>query len=1399
MKPYFTLRSWLAKRSTSVLVLGVTAAFVLAAVSGCNGKLKLMQLQSQSGPITVSGVVMAGNRPIHGSAVQAYAAGTNVDGAASAARPLVPAPRDSDNSGAFTLSFSCPSYSTDIYLIASGGTSSNLVESNGAIALMADLGPCGDIVSSSPVIVNEVTTIGSIWPNEQNMSSETIPGITYTATTSMATNAAVDQLVSVSQGTSPGSGIPDGYAVQSSKIHTLADAMHNCVDSAGGEAGDGSPCGSLFSLTTLPGAAPPTNTLDAMLDIAKNLDANLTEIFDLASNSSAPPFVPALSAPPASWDLQLIEIPAAPEIVPASGNYAYGQQITIADSTTDAVIHYTIDGSEPTVNSPIFTNPLSLTASETIHAAAFTDETPSASSTASYSLTALPNPAISPAPGTYNSTVDVVLSESDSSAVICYTTDGSSPSASSPHYSGAIHLLNSATIRAIAIAGALSSGIASSSFTLAAPPPPSFSPAPGTYTAPANIQLGDSDHTAKIYYTTDGSPPSPSSMSYKGAIPVTVSTTIRAVAVDGGLSSMVGSASYAVSILPHLVFSAVPSAPVAGAPMALFSVTAEDANGNSLDTTNVPITVSLVTNDPFSALFGTTTENTVNGAAEFSGLIVNDPGSGYMLQAAAPGFSNGISSAFSVSNSAVGNAGSIPPNSVFNPPAENACQSPYDEFYESEPGVYAYWPLCEPGTNPSFYDYAGIFDLTKTAEAVVIPEFGYGIVTGGAEGPVDDGETAAQVQTAAYFAESQDIPVNKNAGALAVWVNTGAQSSSSPMISLSAISGSSAVAISTQKGDGGICFSGTYKTSAGTSATASKCGYTANAWHRVVSTWNSGSLSLYVDGQAAASTTYSGGLDDKIFYYRLFPGCCGNVRQQMTLAKAAISNQAWSAAQAAADYKPELTMPPTGGVYITADQLGTIHRDVLGYGDENSDLSTSALQSALKTGLGAAGVTSLRYASGTLGIQADLANWRGGVSCTKTRGVTAPPITAATNNNLDTYIPQIAKPLQLDLMYTVNYGTDPPLCDAGGDPVANGANLVNYANIVKKYGIKYWEIGNEQYSTGSETDFHPTPGDGASYAGYEKQFYTAMRAQDSSIKIGIPIGQGIYSWLTKWTYPAMANASYDAVIYHSYPVKDPVSDGNTLYQERVHSSLTRIRGSLLAVQTELLNFGKDPDAIWITEWSGNVSSGKWSRQSMGAVIPLFTTIQLAEYMRAGIPFANWLNQGTTNVCSPYNFDYTGFNTYSWWNCGSTALTYTGPVPSTGEIHVGMKAGDLMPAARAFQLLSESGFATEGEHMLRTLVDVKTSPWLLGYGATHGSSYALILINRDRDNTHTVPVQIAGMLSGKTVKQWVYGRAQYDQTASGNWSTAPQEGTTTGTWNGTFQATLPPWSVSVFVF
>src|SRR6185436_16720110 len=81
-------------------------------------------------------------------------------------------------------------------------------------------------------------------------------------------------------------------------------------------------------------------------------------------------------------------------------------------------------------------------------------------------------PAISPAAGTYVTSVTVSITDSTPGAVIRYTIDGSTPTPSSPVYAGPFAVTQTRTVKAMATAsGMTNSDVASSSYTVKAATP----------------------------------------------------------------------------------------------------------------------------------------------------------------------------------------------------------------------------------------------------------------------------------------------------------------------------------------------------------------------------------------------------------------------------------------------------------------------------------------------------------------------------------------------------------------------------------------------------------------------------------------------------------------------------------------------------------------------------------------------------------------------------------------------------------------------------------------------------------------------------------------------------------------------------------------------------------------
>ncbi len=79
---------------------------------------------------------------------------------------------------------------------------------------------------------------------------------------------------------------------------------------------------------------------------------------------------------------------------------------------------------------------------------------------------------------------------------------------------------------------------------------PTFSVAAGTYTSAQSITISDATQGATIYYTTNGNKPTTSSPVYTGqSISITVTTTLKAIAVDapGYATSAVATAVYTLN------------------------------------------------------------------------------------------------------------------------------------------------------------------------------------------------------------------------------------------------------------------------------------------------------------------------------------------------------------------------------------------------------------------------------------------------------------------------------------------------------------------------------------------------------------------------------------------------------------------------------------------------------------------------------------------------------------------------------------------------------------------------------------------------------------------------------------------------------------------------------------
>jgi len=149
------------------------------------------------------------------------------------------------------------------------------------------------------------------------------------------------------------------------------------------------------------------------------------------------------------------QVTADPTFSPAPGAYANPVQASLNSLTPNATIYYTIDGSQPSHTSTVYSSPIqvngnSLTIKAFASAANFSDS-PIVTGTYVIQPSPVAQPVISPAGGTYTLSQTVSISPV-AGAVIYYTSDGSTPTTLSKQYAGPFTIINAQTVNAVAIA-----------------------------------------------------------------------------------------------------------------------------------------------------------------------------------------------------------------------------------------------------------------------------------------------------------------------------------------------------------------------------------------------------------------------------------------------------------------------------------------------------------------------------------------------------------------------------------------------------------------------------------------------------------------------------------------------------------------------------------------------------------------------------------------------------------------------------------------------------------------------------------------------------------------------------------------------------------------------------------
>ena len=224
-----------------------------------------------------------------------------------------------------------------------------------------------------------------------------------------------------------------------------------------------------------------------------------------------------------------------PVITPLSGTVFDDRlSVSIACTSTDATIHYTLDGADPTVESPVYSR-FRITGKTTVKAIAVLGEIVSGIAIAEYAKGHCNEPVISPTDGSCfdHSNQEVSISWSPSDGVLRYTLDGSDPTTESPIYGGSFSINESTVIKAKVFSGTyFDSPVVTANLVRVwvDVPTPQVNAVASFTGSKTKVSLSCDMNDATIRYTLNGNDPNSHSTKYNGPFYVVESCTVKAYA-----------------------------------------------------------------------------------------------------------------------------------------------------------------------------------------------------------------------------------------------------------------------------------------------------------------------------------------------------------------------------------------------------------------------------------------------------------------------------------------------------------------------------------------------------------------------------------------------------------------------------------------------------------------------------------------------------------------------------------------------------------------------------------------------------------------------------------------------------------------------------------------------------
>jgi len=248
----------------------------------------------------IEGQVLGAGAPIANAKVTLFAATSDA--------PAQLSQTQSDPDGHFTLpSTRVPGGEIILYLVATGGepAANRGSGNNPNIALLAVLGP----TPPAKVIINEMTTIASVWTHAQFLDGTAIKGNALGLKIAAGNVPNFVDLQTGGWGAAIQDPLNSAQSPTMANFATLADVLSGCITRATADA-----CDKLSAASTPPKGAAPTNTLAAAQSVARypwyrpeRLFLLLDEFYPVPAGKTmrAVPFMPYLSFSPSAWVLPL--------------------------------------------------------------------------------------------------------------------------------------------------------------------------------------------------------------------------------------------------------------------------------------------------------------------------------------------------------------------------------------------------------------------------------------------------------------------------------------------------------------------------------------------------------------------------------------------------------------------------------------------------------------------------------------------------------------------------------------------------------------------------------------------------------------------------------------------------------------------------------------------------------------------------------------------------------------------------------------------------------------------------------------------------------------------------------------------------------------------------------------